>query len=206
MDEVAQIRPRRGASPEQIALLLARLDPDRDQAGEKYEDLRRKLVKFFECNGCYPAEDLADETLDRTAKRLDDVKDVVRFAFGVARKVRLEAYEAAPRTQQSADDPTGEGNPAAGVEFSEAAMIKKIDQEKRLTCLGRCMKRLSDEERDQVIEYHTPEEEPPAQRRQRMAKSLGVSSGALRAKMNRLRDKLELCVKACVGARSVGNR
>jgi len=68
------------------------------------------------------------------------------------------------------------------------------------------MKRLSDEERDQVIEYHTPEEEPPAQRRQRMAKSLGVSSGALRAKMNRLRDKLELCVKACVGARSVGNR
>ena len=73
--------------------LLERLDPDRDSAGRKYEALRRKLIKFFEWNGCSPAEDLADETLDRVARRLTgaDVAQVVPFAWGVAQHVRQES-------------------------------------------------------------------------------------------------------------------
>lgn len=48
--------------------LLRLLDLDRDVAGDKYERLRRKLIKFFEWNACFPAEDLADETFDRVGK------------------------------------------------------------------------------------------------------------------------------------------
>src|SRR5215470_10383215 len=51
--------------------LLVRLDSDWNRAGEKYEELRRTLIKFFEWNSCFPAEDLVDETLDRVAKKLD---------------------------------------------------------------------------------------------------------------------------------------
>src|SRR5687767_9506003 len=79
--------------PDDFEFLLERLDADREAAGQKYEGLRRKLIKFFEWNRCGPVEDLADETLDRVARRLarDDVEDVLRFAWGVAQYVRQES-------------------------------------------------------------------------------------------------------------------
>ena len=52
--------------------LLARLDADPARAGERYEDLRRTLVRFFEWRGAPFPDDHADETFDRVARRLDE--------------------------------------------------------------------------------------------------------------------------------------
>jgi hypothetical protein len=38
-------------------MLLARLDPDREEAGRKYDEIRRKLTKFFEFWGSSAPED-----------------------------------------------------------------------------------------------------------------------------------------------------
>src|ERR1051326_5706272 len=52
--------------------LLACLDSDRERAAEKYETLRLKLVKFFEWRACaVAAQDLADEVINRVARRID---------------------------------------------------------------------------------------------------------------------------------------
>jgi len=50
-------------------VLLQRLDSDRECAGEKYEDIRRKLIRFFRWNDCFPGDDLADQTFDRVAQK-----------------------------------------------------------------------------------------------------------------------------------------
>ena len=56
-----------GAAFEQ---LLSVLDADRDRAGERYEVIRRKLLKFFEWRGCQRPDELADQTIDRVLEAL----------------------------------------------------------------------------------------------------------------------------------------
>src|SRR5256885_4134102 len=57
---------------EAFSKLLARLDPDRERAGEKYEDLRRTLIRFFEWRGAPFPEEQTDETFNRVARKLDE--------------------------------------------------------------------------------------------------------------------------------------
>ena len=46
-----------GLTEQTLAKLLDVLDADRDLAGERYEDLRRTLVRFFEWRGApFPEE------------------------------------------------------------------------------------------------------------------------------------------------------
>ena len=58
--------------------LLACLDPDRERAGEKYEDLRRTLIKFFEWRNAPFPEDHTDETFNRIAKKLGEGIDALK--------------------------------------------------------------------------------------------------------------------------------
>ena len=59
-------------SPQSFDLLLSALHADRDRAGEEYERLRRTLVTFFDWRGCAFPEELADETFNRAARRLEE--------------------------------------------------------------------------------------------------------------------------------------
>jgi hypothetical protein len=52
--------------------LLAWLHPDRERAGEKYEHIRRTLISFFLSQNSHKPEELADETINRIAQRLDE--------------------------------------------------------------------------------------------------------------------------------------
>ena len=81
---------------EDLDKFLARLDPDRERAGVKYQNLHRKLVKLFEWRSAPCAENLADETIDRVARKLDkvDIHDVILYALGVAHNVLKESRQA----------------------------------------------------------------------------------------------------------------
>ena len=96
------------ADPERWALdaagfekLLAFLDPDRDAAAIKYEDVRRRLVKLLQWRGCTAADDYADRAIDRVARRLVegapiDVRDPYQYFHGVAVNIlELEFLEPA---------------------------------------------------------------------------------------------------------------
>ena len=72
---------------EAFTKLLARLDPDRERAGEKYEDLRRTLIKFFEWRGAPFPEEQTDETFNRVARKLDEgieIKNIGGYCYEVA--------------------------------------------------------------------------------------------------------------------------
>jgi hypothetical protein len=49
--------------------LLAWLAPSRDQAGERYECMRHRLLGYFERRHCVPSDEHVDETIDRVALR-----------------------------------------------------------------------------------------------------------------------------------------
>lgn len=56
-------------NPEEFEKLLLWLDRDRESAGRAYEQIRLRLIKIFYARKCSVAEELADETIDRVAKK-----------------------------------------------------------------------------------------------------------------------------------------
>ena len=72
---------------EPFEALLLRLGSDRETAGERYLQLRQRLVAVFEYRHCPRPEELADETLDRVARRLQEMGSAVRR--GGPRPLRL---------------------------------------------------------------------------------------------------------------------
>jgi len=177
--------------------LLERLDADRELAGRKYEGLRRKLIKFFEWNHCGAAEDLADQTLDRVARRLarEDVAHVLPFTWGVAQYVRQESGRKMRREVALFDLPE-EFQPRPD-EDVERDLHERLLDERRARCLDSCLRRLMPRQRELFLAYYAPCLDPSGSR-QRLAAEAGLTIRGLRVKVNRLREKLESCVSRCV--------
>jgi DNA-directed RNA polymerase specialized sigma24 family protein len=188
--------------PAQFQNLLRKLDLDHDRAGEKYEELRRKLIKYFEWNCCFPAEDLVDVTLDRAAGKLEteDVRDLQAFAWGIAKNVRQEAWKRAGRVLRISDL-TGSDNSLLERAHPENVVQEKISQEQRVKCLRRCMQLLPGWDSELFSQYYDMREDG-AVSRLRLADDLGITLPTLRVRINRMRSKLEKCVRQCVTRRS----
>ena len=58
---------------EGLERFLVYLDPNREQAGVKYQSLHRKLVKLLEWRGAPYAESLVDGTIDGVIRKLQEV-------------------------------------------------------------------------------------------------------------------------------------
>lgn len=187
----------RGMTARAFATLLSRLGPDAEQAGVAYEHLRRALLSFFEWRGAATPEECADETLDRLARRLDEgtaVEDLGRFARGIARLVLLEHWRRSDARSVSLDGlPTG--HPAA----------PEPPDETLSECLGRCLDDLAPESRELILEYYVAEGSDRIDARRRLARRLGVSESALRNRAQRLRDRLERCLRPCLAPEEGGS-
>jgi DNA-directed RNA polymerase specialized sigma24 family protein len=177
--------------------LLMRLDDDRGRAGEKYEQIRWKLLRFFQWGRCLDAEDLVDETFNRVAEKLvsqsQDIRDVAGFAWGVAKKIRQEALRIEAKTVRLPDLPGGEDS-FFDNNVADNAPFELAVRQQRLKCLRQCIQLLSAEDRRLLLTYHSPRGRRPEARR-RLAKENEMSMLALRVRANRLRFKLEECIK-----------
>lgn len=187
-------------------MLLRLLDEDRDRAGEKYESVRRKLMKFFEWNSCFPPEDLVDETFERVEQRIGEVemRDVIGFAWGVAKNVRHEAHKRAGRSVSISDLP-GHESSLADTHDNEKSIHEKMEKERRIKCLHLCLQRLPKRDRELFLAYHTTDGEHVPYR-QGLAERLGLTLGALRVKVNRLRNELEKCARRCFASWRINSR
>lgn len=186
----AQTRVRWSLTREVFDRLLACLDPDRERAGEKYEVLRRKLVKFFEWERCPFPEDHADEAINRVARRLGEgeaVRDLQGYCFGVARMLLLEILRERERQQKAF-----ESMPPPATAGEEAA-----ESSPPLECLEECLRHLPPETRELITHYYQGEKRARIENRRRMAERLDIPPSALRNRVLRLRDKLEECVERC---------
>lgn len=180
----------RGLTKESLERLLVALDKDRERAGEKYEHLRRKLVKFFEWRACgVVAMDLADETINRVARRIDqgtEVHDVSSYAYGVGRMVYLE-WRREVRQAESLRD-------TAALDVSSREPLEAA----LLECFDACLGKQPLESRELIVAYYQEQRRPRIEVRRELAQRLGVPINALRIRAHRIRLKLEECVANCL--------
>jgi RNA polymerase sigma factor (sigma-70 family) len=174
--------------------LLDRLADNREQAGEKYEDLRRTLTRFFEWRGAPFPEEHTDETFNRVAKKLDEgieIKNIGGYCYEVARLVCLEALKA----HQNRHEPLEETKLESTAPDTTDATAEK---EQRLTCLDDCLRVLPIESRELITEYYRDEKRGRIDHRKALAERLGLRRDALANRAQRVRDKLEQCVANCL--------
>ena len=179
-----------GLTAEGFEALLAQLDADRERAGERYETIRRKLVRLFDWRGCDSSEELADETINRVSRRMAEgielrSSDPYGYFCGVAHHVYKEVLRQSSR-QRRALESGGWPPPEPAGEADDL----------HLECLRRCLKGLTDKERDLVLRYHQGENN--IRNRQTLARELGIPLNALRIRVHRIRRKLEDCVFRCL--------
>ena len=182
-----------GLTADIFAKLLARLDPDSERAGERYEDLRRTLTRFFEWRNAPFTEDQTDEVFNRIARKLFEgveIRNIGSYCHEVARLVCLEALEGRDSKLASFDH----NHDVAVVDRADETQEKEI----RLTCLEDCLDSLPIENRELIVEYYQDSKRDRVERRKSLAASLGLQREALANRAQRLRDKLEQCVKSCL--------
>jgi DNA-directed RNA polymerase specialized sigma24 family protein len=184
----------RGTASLGFSRLLSRLDPDPDRAAAEYEQLRITLEKFFDWHCAWPPEERADETLDRLALKFAsevEIGDVRAYARGIARLVLLE-WRRRPLEVSIRDLPG----------YAEPSVPPAAEEEGQefLACFERCLGVLSAESRAIVLEYYTAERRAKIENRRRLAETLAISEGALRNRVQRVRNRLERCVQACTAA------
>lgn len=193
MESVPSSRREWELTPEAFAGLLAKLASDPELAGEKYEELRGKLIKFFEWRGSLFPDQHADETLNRIARRIEEgeqiEKNVIAYALGVARFVWLEVL-------RDPDNQRAEMNELAPL--AAKAHNPDDDDNQWLDCLKKCLGDMPKENREIIIEYYQDEKRAKIDNRRTLALKLGISLNALFSRAKRLRDKLEQCVDRCI--------
>ena len=188
-----------GLTADKFEGLLSRLDADRERAGQRYEDLRRTLVRYFEWRGAPFPEEHADEVLNRLAGKLSEgveVRNVRAYSHEVARLVLLEAFKGRDGRTEPLESVKSE--PASDANASDEALEKEL----RLSCLEDCLCAMPAESAELILEYYRAGERSQIERRKALAERLGLRRDALANRVQRLRDRLEHCVSGCLRRKS----
>jgi DNA-directed RNA polymerase specialized sigma24 family protein len=177
--------------------LLASLDANRDRAGQKYENLRRKLIEFFEARGSNSPADHTDETINRVARRIaegEEIASLEGYFYGVARlllKETLRARDRDPIALELASLPTNAVD-------DEAHERRRREEEQRVKCFEECLSKLFSIHRILIVEYYREEKGVKIEQRKRQAEALGMSLNALRCRACRIRVDLAQCINSCM--------
>ncbi|HKA21346.1 MAG TPA: RNA polymerase sigma factor [Blastocatellia bacterium] len=192
---------------ETFGKLLAMFDSDINVAGEKYECVRCGIVKYFECRGCLPALDLADETINRVARKLGEGAEIQHGSFssyfyGVARNVFHEHLRRVDRNLAPVEILLPHQHPSVRPFEMHEGRSDQVDLEAKLACLDACTESLPEGTRKMILSYYEGKERARIENRKRLAETLGVPMNSLRIRVHRIREKLEGCLINCL-ARSV---
>jgi DNA-directed RNA polymerase specialized sigma24 family protein len=173
--------------------LLFWLSPDREQAAQKYEEIRRKLIKLFTCRGCLHPEDLADKTINRVIKAMEFKAaeysgEPILFFFGVAKNVYLES------TREKTISP------------DEIMVFESADREHDFQCLEACMAGLPEHSRKLISDYYEHDGKEKIRFRQMLADTLGIGLNSLRIQAFRIRNILRDCIFNCLQRKAADQR
>lgn len=180
-------------SPEDFNLFLRWLDQDMDKAARRYEDMRRNLITILTRRGCHRAEELADETFNRVMRRLPEMIDTYvgepyRYIVVVARNLHLEYVKEIER-----QEPLPEHD-----HTTLSAEQSDNSKEEEASCLDKCLKQLSSQQRKLVVDYYLGDKRAKIDHRKTMADEMGIGLNALRIRAHRIRATLEECLKQCL--------
>lgn len=177
--------------------LLDWLGPDRDEAANKYEHIRRSLISYFRRRGATDPASLADEVFVRIARKAGElspsfVGEQTHYCLGVARRVLAEWRRQARPAELPFSLPARDS--AAEAEAKELL----------LQSLERCWQKLKPEERDILERYYL--ETPPlklSESREELARQLGLTVNALRVTSHRIRARLRHCIERLAGGKKL---
>lgn len=184
---------RNALSEDTFDRLLVALDADRERAAERYEELRRTLVRFFEWRGAPFPEEHTDETFDRVARRLGEgvaVTNIGGYTYAVARLVLLETRKG-PDSRRAEVDLIAVMPPASPDPATDEVEV-------RHTCLDRCLNDLPPDSRALIVEYYRDDHRTRIETRRALAARLQINGEALANRAQRLRDKLQACLRGCL--------
>lgn len=177
--------------------LLAWLDQGVDTNGQSYLAIRERLLGYFDRKNCLKADELADETLNRVARRLDEeggnieTETPAKYCYIVARFVFMEYLRANEKEIAALDNVSHQANAISREDHDR--------KEKLLECLDRCTAKLELSHRELIFGYYVGEQRVKIENRRSLAQTLGITVNALSIRACRIRDKLESCVKECAG-------
>jgi len=187
MSSIGTTRGKWELTGEAFTKFLARLNAEPERAGEQYEAIRLALVKFFDWQGAFAPEDLCDEVINRVARKIDEgdePRDVPTYCHGVARMVLLEHRKNFLNRRAEVEEIS-----------SFAAPQQTAEADERRDYLEQCMRELPVESRQLVLRYYQDERRQKIDVRAAIADQLGIPLNALRNRVQRIRDRLEQCVK-----------
>src|SRR5512140_1457556 len=144
---------------------LARVDPDRAKAEDRYERIRHRLVTLFSARAVSFPEDQADVALDRICRRVAEgerIDELPAYVLWVARLVELESWRWSRKQ----------------VRLSRLMRVAPVDAELPdgpLQCVERCLGSLLPDERELLLRYYGETGCPGIENRRRMAEALRVS-------------------------------
>jgi len=199
---MAELRRDWTLSPEAFGRLLRWLDEGDDSRGERYLEVRRRLRLYFDRKNCLSPDDLADETLNRVARKLDEKGSItgvsaLHYCYIVAKFVFLENLrnfktERIGTTEDVREDPARVMPVSVNVGSDEG-------REKMFACLEKCLTELPGEDRELLLEYYRGEGRQKIEGRSKLAVRFGLSKNALTIRVARIRNRLEGCVRSCCG-------
>lgn len=175
---------------ENFESLLLWLSPNRDEAGEKYEKIRQSLIRFFNIKCCANSEDLADETINRVVGKLDLLdfsmgNQPVTIFRGFANNVYLESIKKVR-------------NEVALEEVRELSSEVNTNFDENQTFLDKCLTKLSEEERNLILQYYFYDKAEKVVHRQNLAVKFKLNINALHVKAHRLRKNLQKCIENAI--------
>ena len=151
--------------------LLEWLDEGRDSQGERYAEMRRRLVWYFERWNRQDPPALADETFRRISGTLAHARVIgespARYCYLVARDVLVE--DLARHGRHVPQDPP---------------------RPRRFDALDRRLQELPAAERALVVEYYREARQPGSADRRQMADRMGLAPRALGMRAARIRETL----------------
>lgn len=174
--------------------MLDRLGAEPEQAAGQYEQLRRKIIRFFAWEQCTGAEDLADECLDRVARKIEDGVEILNIAGYVAGVARLmvKEHQARRRREQVVLEEFSHRRETAG---------SGEDVERAVADLNACLDRFNADQRRLILSYYEGDHARRIENRKRLAEELALLPNALRNRAMRLRSLLETCMAGRAGRR-----
>jgi DNA-directed RNA polymerase specialized sigma24 family protein len=190
-------------NPEAFSQFLNWLDGGVDSNGDRYLEIRRRLARYFDRRNCPLSDDMADETLNRVARKLEEKGEIVsvspaHYCYIVAKFVFLEFGRRTERNQASLDDSQGAGRIMASLAAPLRPDEDGVANERLFDCLERCLGKLQPEDRELILDYYRGERRAKIERRSELATRLGITMNALSIRACRIRGKLEICVSTCV--------
>ncbi len=142
-------------------------------------------MSILASRGCTSPEELADETIDRVARRVVNIQDSyvgdkAIYFLGVMNNVHHEYLKrpTMPRLPEPDND----------VEVKE----------KTHRCLEQCLDKLSPNSHRLIERYYAEDKRAKIDLRKRIAAEFGIGPSTLRLRALRIRNKLQTCIEHCL--------